>query len=59
MFALSGVPAAVLLVRNQNGSHNPEETMQEADFVAGVEVLAAAVAYLADATDPAPTPAPA
>ena len=43
MFALSGVPAAVLLVRNANGSHNPEETMAEEDFAAGTAVLAGAM----------------
>jgi len=43
MFALSGIPAAVLLVRNQNGSHNPDEAMDQADFTAGVTVLAGAM----------------
>jgi len=43
MFALSGVPAVVLLVRNQNGSHNPDETMELTDFAAGVSVLAGAM----------------
>jgi N-carbamoyl-L-amino-acid hydrolase len=43
MFALSGIPAAVLLVRNANGSHNPDETMLQADFAAGVSVLAGAM----------------
>jgi N-carbamoyl-L-amino-acid hydrolase len=36
-----GVPAAVLLVRNSNGSHNPAEDMALADFMLGVKVLAA------------------
>jgi N-carbamoyl-L-amino-acid hydrolase len=43
MFALSGIPAAMILIRNQNGSHNPEEALQQADFAAGVSVLAAAM----------------
>ena len=43
MFAAAGVPAAVLLVRNQHGSHNPDEAMTKADFTAGVTVLAGAM----------------
>ncbi len=43
MFQQAGVPAAVLLVRNQNGSHNPDEAMEAADFAAGVQVLAGAM----------------
>src|SRR5207253_10958394 len=39
-FARLGVPAAVLLVRNANGSHNPAEAMAIADFMRGVHVLA-------------------
>ena len=39
-FARLGVPAAVLLVRNENGSHNPAEAMAIPDFMLGVHVLA-------------------
>jgi beta-ureidopropionase / N-carbamoyl-L-amino-acid hydrolase len=39
-FARLGVPSAVLLVRNANGSHNPAEAMAIADFMLGVHVLA-------------------
>jgi N-carbamoyl-L-amino-acid hydrolase len=39
-FARLGVPAAVLLVRNSNGSHNPAEDMALSDFMLGVQVLA-------------------
>jgi N-carbamoyl-L-amino-acid hydrolase len=39
-FARLGVPAAVLLVRNSNGSHNPAEDMALSDFMLGVKVLA-------------------
>ncbi|MGI4941540.1 MAG: Zn-dependent hydrolase [Janthinobacterium lividum] len=53
MFAQSGVPAAVLLVRNAHGSHNPEETMEQSDFALGVQVLAAAMMRAAD-NDAAP-----
>lgn len=49
MFALSGIPAAVLLVRNANGSHNPFETMDHADFAAGTTVLAGAMQRAAEA----------
>ena len=47
MFALSGIPAAVLLVRNANGSHNPDETMTREDFIAGGTVLAGAMLAVA------------
>jgi beta-ureidopropionase / N-carbamoyl-L-amino-acid hydrolase len=39
-FARLGVPAAVLLVRNTGGSHNPAEAMAISDFILGVHVLA-------------------
>src|SRR5262249_16350166 len=39
-FARLGVPASVLLVRNENGSHNPNEAMAIPDFMLGVHVLA-------------------
>ncbi|MBX9748198.1 MAG: hydantoinase/carbamoylase family amidase [Roseococcus sp.] len=39
-FAASGVPTGMLLVRNQNGSHNPREAMDTPDLMAAVEVLA-------------------
>jgi N-carbamoyl-L-amino-acid hydrolase len=31
-FAQAGVPAGMLFVRNQNGSHNPKEAMRMEDF---------------------------
>lgn len=43
MFHQAGIPASVLLVRNANGSHNPRESMTEADFVLGTRVLGGAV----------------
>ena len=39
-FAASGVPTGMLLVRNRNGSHNPDEAMETADLMAAVAVLA-------------------
>lgn len=43
VFANAGIPAAMLFVRNANGSHNPDEAMDLADFLAGVDVLAEAL----------------
>lgn len=42
-FVNSGVPGAMLFVRNQNGSHNPDEAMEFADFACAVNVLNTAV----------------
>ena len=42
-FVSSGVPGAMLFVRNQNGSHNPDEAMEFADFACAVNVLNTAV----------------
>lgn len=49
MFVLKGIPAAVLLVRNRNGSHNPDETMEFADFASATLVAAEAVTRWAGA----------
>lgn len=38
-FAGLGVPAGMLLLRNENGSHNPHEHMDIGDFSVGAEVL--------------------
>jgi N-carbamoyl-L-amino-acid hydrolase len=38
-FAKAGVPMAMLFVRNENGSHNPEEAMEIDDFLHTVSVL--------------------
>ena len=35
IFARAGIPAAMVLVRNADGSHNPDEKMELADFAAG------------------------
>jgi len=40
-FTLSGVPSAMLFVRNANGSHNPHEAMEIDDFLEGAAVLTA------------------
>ncbi len=39
IFQKNGVPAAMVFVRNQGGSHNPEEAMDLDDFMKGCEVL--------------------
>jgi N-carbamoyl-L-amino-acid hydrolase len=38
-FAAAGVPVGMLFVRNANGSHNPREAMEIADFLSGCAVL--------------------
>jgi N-carbamoyl-L-amino-acid hydrolase len=47
MFAQAGIPAAMVLVRNRNGSHNPHEALEQDDYAAGVRVLARAAMELA------------
>ncbi|MFC7609084.1 M20/M25/M40 family metallo-hydrolase [Teichococcus aestuarii] len=39
-FGAAGIPAAMLFVRNQNGSHNPHEAMRMEDFAEGCAVVA-------------------
>lgn len=39
VFANAGVPATMIFVRNEHGSHNPNEAMDMADFFLGAEVL--------------------
>jgi N-carbamoyl-L-amino-acid hydrolase len=46
VFAAAGVPAVMLFVRNQNGSHNPDEAMRMDDFELAARVIARAVAGL-------------
>lgn len=36
-----GIPIGMIFIRNENGSHNPYESIDPADFLAGVDVLAA------------------
>jgi N-carbamoyl-L-amino-acid hydrolase len=40
VFAKLGVPTAMLFVRNENGSHNPEEAMELEDFGVTLRALA-------------------
>lgn len=39
VFANAGVPAGMVFVRNQGGSHNPAETMEIDDFLVGVSII--------------------
>jgi N-carbamoyl-L-amino-acid hydrolase len=43
IFANQGVPSGMLFIRNDNGSHNPDEKMDLDDFLMGAEVLYRAV----------------
>jgi len=43
VFANAGIPTAMLFIRNQYGSHNPEERMETADFAAALRVLVRAL----------------
>ncbi|WP_433850722.1 hydantoinase/carbamoylase family amidase [Brucella pseudogrignonensis] len=44
-FAAAGVPMAMIFVRNENGSHNPNEWMEMDDFIEGCILL---TAYIRD-----------
>ncbi|MGJ7530290.1 hydantoinase/carbamoylase family amidase [Variovorax sp. GB1P17] len=46
LFANAGIPSSMLFVRNQNGSHNPHEAMDMADFMLGVQALGGALEQL-------------
>ena len=52
VFQRAGIPAAMVLVRNAHGSHNPDEAMALADFGGGAAVLAAAITRLAAGPPP-------
>lgn len=43
VFALQGVPTAMIFVRNAHGSHNPLEHMEFSDFAEGARLLSAAL----------------
>ncbi len=47
VFAAHGVPTGMIFVRNANGSHNPDEAMDMADFAQATEVLGRVVEGLA------------
>lgn len=39
VFARAGIPSAMIFVRNDHGSHNPEEAMALEDFAVGTRAL--------------------
>ncbi len=39
IFSNAGVPSGMLFIRNEHGSHNPDEAMSIEDFMAGYSVL--------------------
>jgi len=39
LFANAGIPTAMLFVRNEHGSHNPDEAMDLDDFMLGTKVM--------------------
>ncbi|OYU47468.1 MAG: allantoate amidohydrolase [Rhizobiales bacterium PAR1] len=43
-FAAAGVPMCMIFVRNENGSHNPDEAMEIDDFLEACTILASWVA---------------
>lgn len=47
IFARAGIPSAMVLVRNQHGSHNAREAMEIGDFGEGVKLITAAALQLA------------
>jgi N-carbamoyl-L-amino-acid hydrolase len=47
-FAAAGVPTAMIFVRNENGSHNPDEAMEIDDFLDACAVLTAWIAAQAN-----------
>jgi N-carbamoyl-L-amino-acid hydrolase len=39
IFANEGIPSVMIFVRNEHGSHNPDEAMTMDDFAAGVAIM--------------------
>jgi beta-ureidopropionase / N-carbamoyl-L-amino-acid hydrolase len=46
VFAGAGIPTLMIFVRNQNGSHNPDEAMRMEDFDTAVRLMNHAIANL-------------
>jgi N-carbamoyl-L-amino-acid hydrolase len=46
IFARACIPSAMILIRNQHGSHNADEAMDMADFGRGTQVLTSALYHL-------------
>jgi len=47
IFACAGIPSAMVLMRNQRGSHNAAEAMEMSDFDIGTQILATTLLDLA------------
>lgn len=47
-FAAAGVPSAMIFVRNDKGSHNPDEAMEFDDFALGARLMSWFIANLTD-----------
>jgi len=43
VFSNAGIPSAMIFVRNEHGSHNPEEAMDMDDFLLGTDLLCRAL----------------
>ena len=41
VFAKEGIPTGMVFIRNQNGSHNPDEAMDIADFAVACDLISA------------------
>ncbi len=39
-FSLNGIPSAMIFIRNENGSHNPDESIDLDDLRLGTKLLA-------------------
>jgi beta-ureidopropionase / N-carbamoyl-L-amino-acid hydrolase len=39
IFANAGIPTAMIFVRNENGSHNPNESMELDDLIVGAKIM--------------------
>ncbi len=55
VFANFGVPSTMIFVRNQNGSHNPQEAMEYPDFFLASEILAQTLLRAANMGDEVPS----
>ena len=55
VFANAGVPASMVFVRNDKGSHNPHEAMDLDDFTCGAAILSDAMWQAANSAEGFPT----
>ena len=46
VFARAGIPSAMVLIRNQHGSHNAQEAMEMVDFRLGTQILASSLCQM-------------